>query len=52
MQNDDTQRGKEASEDRNTAMTGGAAQKEKTKPSPSGEEAMPGAPPATPTTPG
>lgn len=38
--------------DRTHAMTGGASEKEKTKPSPSGEEAMPGGEPNTPTTPG
>ena len=38
--------------DRTAAMTGGANEKEKTKPSPSGEEAMPGGQPATPTPPG
>lgn len=41
-----------ASDNRTPAMTGGAAEKEKSKPSPSGEEAMPGGKPNTPTTPG
>jgi len=39
-------------EDRTPAMTGGADPKEKTKPSPSGEDAMPGGGAKTPTTPG
>lgn len=40
------------SPNRTPAMTGGANEKDKSKPSPSGEEAMPGGKPATPTTPG
>lgn len=52
MQGDDQDREQGSAENRTPAMTGGADPAEKTKPSPSGEEAMPGGQPATPTPPG
>lgn len=52
MQGDDKKGGQGASEDRTPAMTGGADEKVKTKPSPSAEEASPAPKPNTPTTPG
>ena len=46
------QGGDSSGENRTPAMTGGADEKQKTKPSPSAEDAMPGDAPATPTPPG